>query len=229
MSGNSVKKKNVVEPLDTKKVVCIIHCATATNKSDKFTSFSNSKADPNEKLKWLLGIRNQRLQVSASSNERMQSACDAIPENLDTLNLDTTGWHRGCYSALHLQKILNVCQKFQPFLHLPIQLPHQFHPQWRASYTQWRVSCIPMVPHPFHLFYSHQFRQELFQVPYILLENSRPILNENLLFSHPMNAYFVTKIALCEMESNTVVIKSLQAGRIDMIAGRILNQWPKNC
>ena len=107
MSGKAAKRKKVAEPSVKKRLRCILHSASATTKDDVFTSFSKSKGDPSEKLTLLMDIRNQRLQTTAHSNERMQSACDAIPESLDSIDLTTTGWHKGCYNAFtkHLDRL----------------------------------------------------------------------------------------------------------------------------
>ena len=97
-------------PNTTMKRVCVLHNSTSTyDNDDHFTPFSNVKTNADDKLSFLLDIRNRRLAEPSDSNNRMKAACDSLPNNLDGIDLDCTGYHRHCYQRFtsNLRRLKN--------------------------------------------------------------------------------------------------------------------------
>ena len=86
--------------------ICVLH-NTKVPKTDTFLCFSSVKCDPAEKLSKLLQIRESRLAESTNSPHHIKNVCDMLPENLDGLDLDTTGYHKRCYQKFttHLDRL----------------------------------------------------------------------------------------------------------------------------
>ena len=82
------KRKHVAEN-------CILHMPGIEHGT--FTFLSNVKGSPAEKLVYLHGIRNKRLQEPYNSPYRMQDVCDLIPRDLEHADFETIGYHRACY------------------------------------------------------------------------------------------------------------------------------------
>ena len=40
----------------------------------------------------------------------MKEVCDLLPECVDNINLETTGWHRGCYQAFTKNLVCSIGQ-----------------------------------------------------------------------------------------------------------------------
>ena len=80
---------------------------TKVPETDTFICFSSVKCDPAEKLSKLLQTRERRLAESINSPHRMKNVCDLLPETLDGLDLDTTGYQRRCYQEFttHLDQL----------------------------------------------------------------------------------------------------------------------------
>ena len=89
-SAKPSKKKSKLDE------ICILHSKDVTTLGN-FTSLSSCKVPATEKLDALQKIRDRRLKESADSKHRMQIVCEKIPASLANVNLETTGWHRGCY------------------------------------------------------------------------------------------------------------------------------------
>jgi len=62
-----------------------------------FTSLSNIKGSATDKLAQLHSIHDKRLIESQESPNRMEEACNNIPESLSGADLEAIGYHRGCY------------------------------------------------------------------------------------------------------------------------------------
>lgn len=75
--------------------VCVLHASNIEH--GKFIPLSDTKSSPHEKLAKLHSIRDKRLLQPQDSPARMEVVCSNIPESLDGVNLDTAGYHRGCY------------------------------------------------------------------------------------------------------------------------------------
>ena len=75
---------------------CVLH-NTKVPETDNLICFSSVKCDPSKKLSKLLQIRERREAESVNSPQRMKNVCDMLPETLDGLDLETTGYHRRCY------------------------------------------------------------------------------------------------------------------------------------
>ena len=107
----------------TGSIHCVIHCLGIPSNS-KFTSFSNVKSDPSEKLSYLQSIQNRRLSEPHDSQHRMKDMCDIIPESLEGLDLEITGYHRDCYKRF-TQHLLRLKQPSTP-THLQAT-PSKYH------------------------------------------------------------------------------------------------------
>ena len=55
------------------------------------------KPSPDEKLQILHNIRDRRLKEKADSKHRMEDVCKLIPNSLSDVDLENTGWCRGCH------------------------------------------------------------------------------------------------------------------------------------
>ena len=87
------KRKHVAEN-------CILHMPGIDNGS--FTFLSYVKGSPAEKLVYLHGIRNKRLQEAFDSSYLMQDVCDLIPYDLEHANFERINNHRVYHeSTLH--------------------------------------------------------------------------------------------------------------------------------
>ena len=74
---------------------CILHVSGIQH--GDFTPPCNVKGSASEKLYYLHDIRHRRLMQPQDSPNRMEDICNQIPETLAGANLETTGYHRGCY------------------------------------------------------------------------------------------------------------------------------------
>ena len=70
-----------------------------------FTSFTDIKTKPAEKLAFLLQIRDKRLAQPLNSSQRMEDVCKLIPDTLEDADLEAIGYHRQCYQ--HFTKNLD--------------------------------------------------------------------------------------------------------------------------
>ena len=114
----SSSKRRKTESYDSGKTeqanTCILH---ATEVSDgHFIPLSNIKGLPTDKLEFLHTVRNQRLQEPFESPNRMANISAMISDSLDSIDVNTTGYHRGCYQNFrrNLERICNqpaTCSK----------------------------------------------------------------------------------------------------------------------
>lgn len=74
---------------------CILHVSGIQH--GDFTPLSNIKGSAADKLAQLHDIRDRRLLEPRGSPNRMEDICNQIPESLAGENLETIGYHRGCY------------------------------------------------------------------------------------------------------------------------------------
>lgn len=77
------------------RITCILHVPSIEHLD--FTPFSQVQGSAAEKLAQLHGIRDRRLAEPLDSPYRMKDICNHIPESLDGADLETIGYHRGCY------------------------------------------------------------------------------------------------------------------------------------
>lgn len=77
--------------------VCILHVTGI--KHGEFIPLINIRCPPHEKLEMLHGLRDKRLLQPYGSPTRMEAVCTLIPESLEGVDLEITGYHRGCYQA----------------------------------------------------------------------------------------------------------------------------------
>ena len=77
---------------------CILHNASLVKVGD-FVSFESCYDGAGTKLEYLQNIKKRRLKEDTNSSQRMKTVCDLIPNSLDGLDLETTGWHRKCYQT----------------------------------------------------------------------------------------------------------------------------------
>ena len=66
------------------------------------------KLSPDEKLEISHNIRDRKLIEKADSIHRMENVCKLIPDSLSDVDLENTGWHRGCHQ--HFTTNLNRLQ-----------------------------------------------------------------------------------------------------------------------
>jgi len=76
-------------------ITCILHVPGIEHLD--FTPFSKVQGSATEKLAQLHSIRVRRLAEPLDSPYRMKDVCNHIPERLDGVDLETVGYHRGCY------------------------------------------------------------------------------------------------------------------------------------
>ena len=74
---------------------CILHVKGIQH--GDFTLLSSVKGSPDEKLAQLHEIRERRLLEPQDSPNRMEDVCNEIPESVDSSDVHTLGYHRGCY------------------------------------------------------------------------------------------------------------------------------------
>lgn len=92
------RKSNTSECRSKRKsevFTCILH--TKDIQHGDFTLLSNVKGSAEEKLEQLHNIRERRLLEPRDSPNRMEAVCYQIPESVDVDDLNTVGYHRGCY------------------------------------------------------------------------------------------------------------------------------------
>ena len=84
---------------------CILHVSSLPDYGI-FTPFSRVHGGADDRLAKLQTIRNRRLCEPLTSNYRMKEVCNQIPEDLDDVDMDNTGYYRQCYQRftanLHL-------------------------------------------------------------------------------------------------------------------------------
>ena len=90
---------------------CILHTSEVSNIGN-FTSFIMCKPSPDEKLEILHNIRDRRLKEKADSKNRMEDVCKLIPDSLSDVDLENTGWHRGCHQrfTMNLNRLQSESQ-----------------------------------------------------------------------------------------------------------------------
>jgi len=86
-----------LEELQMPPPVCILHVSGIQH--GEFIPLHNIRGPPQEKLEMLHNLREKRLLQSHDSPARMEAVCRLIPDNLDGVDLEMTGYHRGCYQA----------------------------------------------------------------------------------------------------------------------------------
>ncbi|KAG1653515.1 hypothetical protein GQR58_025525 [Nymphon striatum] len=86
-----------LEELQMPPPVCILHVSGMQH--GEFIPLHNIRGPPQEKLEMLHNLREKRLLQSRDSPARMEAVCRLIPDNLDDVDLERTGYHRGCYQA----------------------------------------------------------------------------------------------------------------------------------
>ena len=72
---------------------CILHVSNFPEYSI-FTPFSKVQGDADYRLAKLQIIRNRRLCEPLISNYRMKEVCNQIPEDLDDVDVEKTGYQR---------------------------------------------------------------------------------------------------------------------------------------
>ncbi len=87
---------------------CVLHNHNVPN-DNPFTCFSAVKGGPSEKLSYLHKIRDWRLAEPFDSTHRMKDVCDLLPDSLEGLELEKTGYHRRCYQdfTMSLHRLKN--------------------------------------------------------------------------------------------------------------------------
>lgn len=77
----------------------IEHCFLHANglQHGDFTPLSKIKGLACDKLEYLHKIRLWRLSEPDGSPHRMEEICSGIPESISSVDLETSGYHRGCY------------------------------------------------------------------------------------------------------------------------------------
>ncbi|EDO31951.1 predicted protein [Nematostella vectensis] len=97
-----LQKRKLDSPADTggkskrsSDIVCILHARDIQH--GDFTPLSIVRGTPEEKLQQLTDIRERRLQQDEDSPYRYEDICSQIPNNLDGIDVEVTGFHRGCY------------------------------------------------------------------------------------------------------------------------------------
>ena len=82
----------------------------------EFIPIQNIRGPPQEKLEMLHNVRKKRLLQSHDSPARMEAVCKLIPDNLDGVYLEMTGYYRGCYEAFtkHQDHLKCVAPDNQP-------------------------------------------------------------------------------------------------------------------
>ncbi len=105
---------------------CILH-VSGTQDVD-FTPLSKVKGPANDKLGQLHTIRERRLSEPRDSPHRMEDVCNRIPESLDDADLETIGYHRGCYQKFTKnQDRLKCSQSNEASTSTPSRSPRKPH------------------------------------------------------------------------------------------------------
>ena len=86
-----------LEELQIPPSVCILHVSGIQH--GEFIPLQNIRGPPQEKLEMLHNLRKKRLLQSHDSPAQMEAVCKLIPDNLDGVDLEMTGYHRGCYQS----------------------------------------------------------------------------------------------------------------------------------
>ena len=115
---------------------CIIHNSGLSNHGDCVTLNSTKlKVSAEQKLDQLHSIRNKRLAEPCDSPHRMHDICKSIPASLCGIDLNITGYHRGCYQAFtkNLDRLSKAeCTKHSQKHHSPrifANCSNQFPPE----------------------------------------------------------------------------------------------------
>lgn len=58
------------------------------------------KGSATKALQNLQKVKEKRLKEDLNSAYRMKEVCGSIPDSVDGLDLELTGWHRKCYQLL---------------------------------------------------------------------------------------------------------------------------------
>ncbi|CAH1773854.1 unnamed protein product [Owenia fusiformis] len=74
---------------------CILHVNNIQH--GNFTMFGNVKGSAKDKLDYILSVRDKIHCEPNDSPFRMEEVCNLIPESLADADLETLGYHRGCY------------------------------------------------------------------------------------------------------------------------------------
>ena len=90
----STGRKRDRDGLLKEKQHCILHVAGIQH--GNFTPFCNMNTSPSERLSQLHIIRDKQLLEPQTC---MENVCLLIPDSLEDIDLETTGFHRGCYQA----------------------------------------------------------------------------------------------------------------------------------
>ena len=103
-----------LEKLQVPPSVCILHMSGIQH--GEFIPPQNIRGPPQEKLEMLHNVRKKRLLQSYDSPARMEAVCNIIPDNLDGVDLEMTGYHRGCYQAFtkHQDRLKFVAPDNEP-------------------------------------------------------------------------------------------------------------------
>ena len=93
----SRKRKRKEDLESAQQITCFLH-AQSLSEHGNFVPLTDVKGKLDEKLEYLMDIRDWRLQEAYDSPQRMQSVCDQIP-TIAMLpdDLSTIGYHRVCY------------------------------------------------------------------------------------------------------------------------------------
>ena len=86
-----------LEELQIPPSVCILHVSGIQH--GKFIPLQNIRGPPQEKLEMLHNVRKKWLLQSHDSPACMEAVCKLIPDNRNGVDLEMTGYHRGCYQA----------------------------------------------------------------------------------------------------------------------------------
>ena len=103
-----------LEELQIHPSVCILHVSGIQH--GEFIPLQNIRGPPQEKLEMLHNVRKKRLLQSHGSPARVEAVCKLIPDNLDGVDLEMTGYHRGCYQAFtkHQDRLKCVAPDNEP-------------------------------------------------------------------------------------------------------------------
>ena len=86
-------------------------------------------------------VKEKRLKEDINSAYRMKEVCDLIPDSVDGLDLELTGWHRKCYQSFiknldRLKSSINYRnQNFKDDLQGSQLLQHSYSPKRSAFFA----------------------------------------------------------------------------------------------
>ena len=86
-----------LEELQIPPSVCILHVSGIQH--GEFIPLQNIRDPPQVKFEMLHNVRKKRLLQSHDSPARMEAVCKLILDNIDGVDLEMTGYHRGCYQT----------------------------------------------------------------------------------------------------------------------------------